>query len=307
MKTLSTTIKVLTCTVFIMALSSLASAQATRTWVSGVGDDLNPCSRTAPCKTFAGAISKTAKDGEINAIDPGGFGAVTVTKSITIDGAGTQASILASGTSGVIINITDAADVRKTVRLRNLSINGAASGVHGINAVGFSKLFVENVVIAGMQSSATSRGIRVSLSSTGSQVFIKDTNISNCASGMELSSTGLLSFNLDNVRVEGMTDGVILGANANGAIRRSLIALNSGSGVKVTAGTANVGLETVEVQQNGTGVTPISGGTVVFSNTTVFGNSTGVATVAGSILTSHGNNRFTLNGATALPNNIGQQ
>ena len=289
-----------------MALSSLAQAQ-TRTWVSGVGDDLNPCSRTAPCKTFAGAISKTSKDGEINAIDPGGFGTVTITKSITIDGAGTQASILAAGTTGVIINITDAADVRKTVILRNLSINGAITGVHGISATSVSKLFVENVVIAGFQSSVNSRGIRVALSSTGSKVFVKNTTIANSSSGMELSSSGLLSFTLDNVKVEGMTDGVILGANANGAIRNSVISLNTGSGIKVTAGTANVGLETVEIQQNGTGVTPISGSTVVFSNTTVFGNSTGVATVAGSILTSHGNNRFTLNGATALPNNINQQ
>jgi hypothetical protein len=71
-------------------LSSAAQAQATRTWVSGVGDDANPCSRTAPCKTFAGAISKTAPRGEINALDPGGFGAVTITKAITIDGGAGQ-------------------------------------------------------------------------------------------------------------------------------------------------------------------------------------------------------------------------
>src|SRR5437763_9539285 len=86
---------------------SIAQAQATRTWVSGVGDDLNPCSRTAPCKTFAGAISKTATGGEIDAEDPGGFGAVTITKSITIDGTGTMGSILASsGATGININIT---------------------------------------------------------------------------------------------------------------------------------------------------------------------------------------------------------
>src|SRR5205809_3368582 len=85
-----------------------AAAQATRTWVSGVGDDVNPCSRTAPCKTFAGAISKTATGGEIDALDPGGFGAVTITKSLTIDGTTGAGfgSILASGGSGVIVNVT---------------------------------------------------------------------------------------------------------------------------------------------------------------------------------------------------------
>src|SRR3978361_1340781 len=86
----------------LFAISTPAYAQATRTWVSGVGDDANPCSRTAPCKTFAGAISKTAIGGEINCIDPGGFGAVTITKSLTIDCRGTNGSILAANVPGII-------------------------------------------------------------------------------------------------------------------------------------------------------------------------------------------------------------
>ena len=98
----------------------LAYAQATRTWVSGVGDDANPCSRTAPCKTFAGAISKTTAGGEIDPLDPGGFGAVTITKSITIDGGEQLASVLVAGTNGIVIN-AGAAD---TVTLRNIRING---------------------------------------------------------------------------------------------------------------------------------------------------------------------------------------
>src|SRR5438132_3186628 len=102
-----------------------AQAQASRTWVSGVGDDANPCSRTATCKTFAGAISKTAAGGEIDALDPGGFGAVTITKAITIDGGGGQvASILAAGTNG----ITVAAGAADIVTLRNIQLNGAGTG-----------------------------------------------------------------------------------------------------------------------------------------------------------------------------------
>src|SRR3982751_3731335 len=80
-----------------LAIPASASAQATRTWVSGVGDDANPCSRTAPCKTFAGAISKTANGGEINCLDPGGFGGVTITKSITIKCQYTEGGALVSG------------------------------------------------------------------------------------------------------------------------------------------------------------------------------------------------------------------
>src|SRR5450631_4581234 len=91
--------------VVVTLIASLAQAQATRTWVSGVGDDVNPCSRTAPCKTFAGAISKTAAGGEINCLDPGGFGTVTITKAMTLNckdvGIG---SILAAGVPGITIN-----------------------------------------------------------------------------------------------------------------------------------------------------------------------------------------------------------
>src|SRR3979409_47823 len=80
-----------------------AFAQATRTWVSGVGDDVNPCSRTAPCKTFAGAISKTASGGIINVLDSAGYGAVTITKPMTIDATPFLGGVLSSG--GIGINI----------------------------------------------------------------------------------------------------------------------------------------------------------------------------------------------------------
>src|SRR6266852_6478634 len=117
------TINALAVLVFTLAFTSLAQAQASRTWVSGVGDDANPCSRTAPCKTFAGAISKTANFGEIDALDPGGFGALTITKSITIDGGGGQvASVLVAGTNGIIVQ----AQPNDVVTLRNLRINGLA-------------------------------------------------------------------------------------------------------------------------------------------------------------------------------------
>src|SRR5688500_2946121 len=80
-----------------LMLAAPAQAQATRTWVSGVGDDANPCSRTAPCKTFAGAISKTAAAGEINCLDPGGFGGLTITKSIMIRCDYTEGGVLSAG------------------------------------------------------------------------------------------------------------------------------------------------------------------------------------------------------------------
>ncbi len=129
--------------VVALALPASAAAQATRTWVSGVGDDANPCSRTAPCKTFAGAISKTAQGGEINVLDSGGFGAVTITKSITISAVGVTAGVLVAGTNGITINTSS--DVapgdpdRDVVTLKGLDIDGlgpaegASAGLIGVD------------------------------------------------------------------------------------------------------------------------------------------------------------------------------
>src|SRR5712671_2174678 len=120
MKRLKFRLTLLGSALLMLAFTSVASAQATRTWVSGVGDDVNPCSRTAPCKTFAGAISKTANGGEVDCLDPGGFGSVTITKSITLD-CGFTGGVLASGSAGVIVNDSS---LNAVVTLRNLTING---------------------------------------------------------------------------------------------------------------------------------------------------------------------------------------
>ncbi len=146
-------------------ISGSAFAQATRTWVSGVGDDVNPCSRTAPCKTYAGAISKTATGGEISTLDPAGFGALTIIKSITIDGnKGNIGSILFSGTNGININAAGA-----IVVLRNLELNGAGTtrGMNGIRIIKAGKVFIENVRI----TTASNTGIMID-SGAAATVFV---------------------------------------------------------------------------------------------------------------------------------------
>src|SRR5437764_11890925 len=150
--------------------TTIMSAQATRTWVLGVGDDANPCSRTAPCKTFAGAISKTAAGGEIDALDPGGFGARTITKSITLDGGGGQvASVLVSGTNGIVVS----AGANDVIILRNLRINGIGSGINGIRFLAGKALSVENCDIFGF----TNNGIDIATS--GGKVFVDHTTAIN--------------------------------------------------------------------------------------------------------------------------------
>ena len=178
--------------------SSVASAQ-TRTWVSGVGDDANPCSRTAPCKTFAGAISKTAAEGEISALDPGGFGAVTITKSITINGVGTNTTILASFTNGIIIN----AGANDVVTLNNLQINGAGTGLIGIRFFAGGSLVMEDVRVygfnTGIQTEAGKTSVNhssfsnnrvVAVHAMGGTLTVEDSMIVNNNEGVRATGAG---------------------------------------------------------------------------------------------------------------------
>src|SRR5262249_30182754 len=178
--------------------SSLAYAQATRTWVSGVGSDANPCSRTAPCQTFAGAISKTAAGGEIDALDPGGFGALTIPKPITISGVGTTAGVLASGVQGVIINITAVSPPQTdTVTLRNLQINGAGTtlGTDGVHVFGNTTVILDHVNVYGFGTNGV-------LTEGTSKVSITNGVFFNNA-GVALHSTGSSTLTVENSELNG--------------------------------------------------------------------------------------------------------
>ena len=181
-----------------------AHAQATRTWVSGVGDDVNPCSRTAPCKTFAGAISKTAAGGEISVLDPGGFGAVTITKSISIVAVGQEAGILASGINGITIN----AGVGDFVYLQGLNIEGNATGLSGINILKAGDVRIDKCVIRGFQG-APGAGINVAATSLVA-VIVTDCTISkNTTVVLVKPAAGILAeVILDRVTIDSTTTGL---------------------------------------------------------------------------------------------------
>jgi hypothetical protein len=186
--------------------TSLAYAQATRTWISGVGDDVNPCSRTAPCKTFAGAISKTAVNGEISVLDPGGFGGVTITKTMTLNGTGTLASILIGVGPGITIN-----GANVVVTLRNISLIGVPGATNGVNLLVGAGLIVDHVTITGFDTAiSTSAGNTTVIDSTltgntgfgvralsGSSVTIENSMLTNngVAAQADTGSTIRLSNN----------------------------------------------------------------------------------------------------------------
>src|SRR6266851_3791092 len=191
MNRFSLVVRVFVLTIVALAFASISQAQATRTWVSGVGDDVNPCSRTAPCKTFAGAISKTAANGEISVLDPGGYGAVTITKGLTINGDATIASVLNSSVNGIVVN----AGPSDIITLRHISIDGAGTGLNGIRFLAGATLVVEQSSIYGF----TQTGIDVALTGAGNLV-VNDSSINGGMIGVRVSTTlGRVNASLNRV------------------------------------------------------------------------------------------------------------
>ena len=276
----------------LLTLSAAAQAQATRTWVSGVGDDANPCSRTAPCKTFAGAISKTATGGEINVLDPGGFGGVTITKSITISSEGFEAGVLVSGTNAIIINATNTS----VVVLRGLDIEGLGTGLDGIKVLGaLQALHVEKCTVNAFRGTNGS-GIEIATSVAGTtQVFIKDTIVRNngqgSGGGIFFNSTGsaIVKGSLDNVRLENNVFGLKVQGSSNVSVNNSVAAGNTFAGFSTAPSSAVMTIERSVSTHNGTGVGCAVGTTVRIGNTSVTDNPTPVTPGA---CTSFGDNHF---------------
>ena len=277
---------------FVFAFGSAAQAQAFRTWVSGVGDDANVCSRTAPCKTFTGAISKTTAGGEVNILDSSGYGFVTITKSITIDGAGAFASILAaSGTTGITIN-AGATDV---VTIRNLSVNGVGTGLDGIRFTSGKALNIDNVKIFGF----TGDGIEVNKTASGA-LNIEESVISDCAgAGIRIaSSSGAVSTVVGRTRIHNCGSGIQASGNAVLDIRDSDFFTNN-IALLVDAASAQASVFNVRFAGNSVGITAKAGVARIIGNT-FFSNSTGINPAGGSIC-STGNNRFAGNSKNGSP------
>jgi hypothetical protein len=272
-----------------------AHAQATRTWVSGVGDDANPCSRTAPCKTFPGAISKTAAGGEIDTLDPGGFGGVTITKSITIDGTSGLAGVLVSGTNGIVVN----ASSTDVVIIRNLDINGIGSGLAGILILGAGDVRIENCKIYRFSG----RGIEDRR--TAGHLSVTNTTVnSNGQTGILAMSGGSSTLNVtvDRVQMHGNgNSGLAITGGVRATVARSSATSNTFMGFYADTGATLDVEDSVAFGNGSTGIMALTGGTVRLSNTTVTNNATGLHAGSGSDILSYGSNRIAGNAAGNTP------
>jgi hypothetical protein len=289
----------------LMVIGS-AYAQATRTWVSGVGDDANPCSRTAPCKTFAGAISKTASGGIIDALDPGGFGAVTITKPITIEGVGTLASVLVSLTNAIIINIVGSPGTHRDVVLRNLLINGVGNGINGIRFLAGDSLTVEDCSIQGFTGGGIDfepnttahlgvRGTSVLFCGTsagGAGIFIKPAVGGSAKASIETSQ---MRRNQAGLRAEDNSSVTVFNSIASSNVNNGFLALSNAAAV-------DMNIEHSESSQNGTNGVATSGANAFLriSNCVITGNVTGINQISGHLF-SFQNNRIIANGFDGTP------
>lgn len=299
------------------AFVSEAQAQATRTWVSGTGNDTNPCSRSAPCLTFAGAISKTAASGLISVLDRGAFGTVTITKSITIDGAGIIGSTLSSSTTGFNVN---GANVR--VVLRNIDIEGApvtSPGVFGIRFIQGTSLELQNISIRNVTGGSEPTCIAFSPSSTA-RLVIDNVTVSNCGSGstvgggIVIKPTGGGSKNIliRNAKVSSSSRGIVFDGTGNtgamfASVEDSSVFISAGAGIVAQGpaggGTVRLELDGVTSSNNNTqGVLASGPGAVVtLSDSNVKMNTTGVQATGGGSLTSYKNNRISGNTSNGTP------
>jgi hypothetical protein len=252
------------------AWTEAGHAQATRTWVSGVGDDANPCSRTAPCKTFAGAISKTATSGEIDCLDPGGFGAVTITKAISIDcEAASNGGVLTNSGNGV--NITTAS----AVSLRGLDFNGLTTGAAAVSITAAAAVNIRKSKIYGFTT-----GIQFAPTAAGGSLVVDDVLINTNGTGISLNGTGgAVNMTVRNSNINNnSTNGIIVqtsGGHAGATIEQTTLAFNAGNGLLVTGGGAIAIIGDSTVVGNGTGASAQSGGILYsFKNNQIGGNVT---------------------------------
>jgi hypothetical protein len=285
-------------------LTANAQAQATRTWVSGVGDDANPCSRTAPCKTWAGAISKTSAGGEIDALDPGGFGALTISGAITIDGGGGGVeSTLVSGTPGFTIS----AGANDVVVLRNLAVNGivqtGSGGTTGIVFNSGAQLNIEHCVIQNFS------GAGIAFSPTGKSFLnVSDTTVeSNQGGGIIITAAGSSGprVTITNSRIfnnynttAGTGNGVVGNANTRTAIYNSTIS-NNQDGVYANGSAAFITIFQSTLNNNeGNGAHASNSGDIAVASSAVSLNKLlGVLADTSGIVSSFGNNYITMNGS----------
>jgi len=294
----------LTLAAVLFCSASISATTIAHTWVSGSGNDSNPCTFASPCATFANALAKTTAGGIITAKDAGDFGAVTIAQSVTIDGANLGSITL---TSGFGINITASANVT----VQNLTINGLGSVDNGIIVASGGTVIVDNCRImnisitgiffegAGNLTVENSRiesfwggstwGIEIE-GSAAVNVVVKNTVID--ASPVSASNYGIIveggagpvTASLQNVTIMGAGNAAVLTETGITQITGSVLT-QSGFGVAATVG-STISVASSMITANTTGVCSDIGSKIRLDNNDIYDNATAIANCGGIVKTS---------------------
>jgi hypothetical protein len=292
-----------------------------RTWVSGTGDDTSQCVVDAPCLTFAAAMALTLPGGEIDALDPGDFGPVTITKSLSIVGNQDAVSALSptsGGTSGIVVT----AGANDVVNLRGLIFNGfAGTGASGVVFNSGAKLRIKGCTFLGFAGGGITFSPGAGSAATAKMV-VESSNILGSGSGVVVSPSAGIAANvqLTHLRTDGNSgDGVIADGTAGGgaisvAIDNASIGFNAGNGINAVSGSGSVTIDIIRSAIETNGLAGIlsnqSGGgssSVTVGSSQIHGNGVGMQSGGGGVLLSYGNNQMTGNGTNGVFSTTGLQ
>src|SRR5215471_9463 len=275
------------CLLLVILFASSAWSQTVRTFVASTGLDTNPCSRTAPCRTFNAALAAVSAGGEVVALDSAGFGSnVTINKAVSvISPGGVFGGIWVPSGDGITIS----AGPSEVVNLRGLTLNGQG-GTNGINFISGAAVHVENCVVNGF-------GMGIRFTNSG-KLFVKDSTIRKNITGIFIGTTGPIAASIDHVRLtENTGAGLDVVDGAKVSIRNSVSSGNA-TGINSTStqpAGVEVNVENCLVAGNANGIASAgdAGGTssiVRMSDSTVTDNQIGLVQILAGALLSRGNN-----------------
>ena len=304
----------------VLAISAAEALGAQRTFVSAAtGVDTNPCTRAQPCRSFAAALSFTDADGELIAIDSGGYGTVVISQPVSlIAPKGVQAGITATAGTAVVVNASDTAHVV----LKNLSINslGASIGITAYGAV--TALYVEECTIRGFNS----YGLSFSPSTSDSRLSVSNTRVEYCGSTGILVVGATLHATLESVQLYQNNYGFAISSGqaairnmvANGAdqqgggftadqgakvVIEDSVSSGSREAFYAAAGSIVVMTRCTATSNSVIGVYALNNAVIYVSDSTIMMNAYGVGTATGGMVNSRGNNTLMLNTTDGVFNN----
>jgi hypothetical protein len=283
----------------LVSSPALAVGTVSRTFVSGSppGSDAGTCPITAPCRTFAYALTQTAPSGEIIVLSSGGYGAVTIGQAVSIINTSDFAGVTVASGTGITIN----AGTNDSVTLGGLTIDGGGAGANGVVFNSGSKLTIDQCNVMNFSGSGiTGNGILMQPSTGTSQVIIKNTGVTNNQIGVSLVLAGTASAGIviDHVTANNNNTGINLSNNGSSgsgsaSIANTVASANANIGFGLSSFFTSLDLSyAIGNQIDGI---HIDKGTLMLGRSVVMSNGTGL-TIKGAGVASYQDNRFGGNG-----------